>query len=113
MPILFHIYRYEGIQSSIWGHTNLIKALDKDSRAAYVAAKRADLKSISDNVAEFFRREIQRQLNTGIPESMAKKKAMKVAIEYKRALLKTHNKIYPDNLTFVTSVDCVDLIIDL
>lgn len=92
------IVRHYSLQKAILNLGVLILAVSNP--ANYVIAKQGNLKAIANNVRDLFKLELTRHLNDGLPMSVARKKAEKVAEEYKKNMLISHEKKYPTDLKY-------------
>lgn len=93
------IIRHYSLQKAILNLSVLIQAV-ADNKAQYITAKQGNLRAIANNVRDLFKLELTRHLNDGLPMSVARKKAEKVAEEYKKNMLISHEKKYPTDLKY-------------
>lgn len=100
------ILRHSGLQKTLYNMQLLINAISKDplNRERYVLWKRQHLGQIAENATNLFRMEFKRFLESGAPENIARSKAMKAAEEYKKKMLESHNKQFPDEFTYEQAV---------
>lgn len=94
------IYRHEGLQRAILGHTTVITALKKDTKDDYITAKRLDLNKIAGNLRDLFLMEYRRNLESGFTQEYSKNKAKKMANEFKTRALKQHHSQYPEDFKY-------------
>lgn len=94
------IYRHEGLQRAILGHTTVITALDNNTKNDYITAKRLDLNKIAGNLRDLFLMEYRRNLESGFTQEYSKNKAKKMANEFKTRALKQHHSQYPEDFKY-------------
>jgi len=103
------IYRHEGLERAIMGHTTVITALDPATKDAYIVAKRADLNRIAGNLRDLFVMEYRRNLESGFTQDKSKEKAKKMANEFKVRALKQHNSRFPEDFKYEEVMRLLDV----
>lgn len=95
------IYRHEGLQRAILGHTTVIMAFESNTtKNNYITAKRLDLNKIAGNLRDLFLMEYRRNLESGFTQEYSKNKAKKMANEFKTRALKQHHSQYPEDFKY-------------
>lgn len=105
------VYRHEGLERAIMGHTTVITALNSNIgvRNGYIAAKRLDLNRIAGNLRDLFVMEYRRNLESGFTQDKSKEKAKKMANEFKVRALKQHNSRYPEDFKYEEVMRLLDV----
>lgn len=103
------VYRHEGLERAIMGHTSVITALDPLTRNNYIDAKRLDLNRIANNLKELFVLEYRRNLESGFTQEKSKERAKKMANDFKVRALKQHNSRYPEDFKYEEVMRLLDV----
>lgn len=101
------IYRHEGLQKAIYNHQIVIEAISSPNN--FVEKKRLDLNRIAINMRDMVRMEFKRYLEAGNTQESAKSKALKFANEYKKKALASHQKQYPEDLSYTNLMRLLEI----
>lgn len=101
------IYRHEGLQKAIYNHQIVIEAISSPND--FVEKKRLDLNRIAINMRDMVRMEFKRYLEAGNTQESAKSKALKFANEYKKKALASHQKQYPEDLSYTNLMRLLEI----